>query len=164
MKLYRSLTVVILSVTASAMAAPISHWTLDDAPGSNPVIDSVSGLNASQFGSPSLGIPGVAGTAGSFPSGNNYYQTAGDVSHNLGEYTFSFWYNPLLNGGGSYNTPFSNRQGEDGFIIYQRNVGGTDRLEFWQRATTSGWQPQTVPIQIGVDKWYHVFVSYDATM
>ena len=135
----------------------VAHWDLDDAVGTNPIVDSVSGYNAYQTGAPVLGIAGKAGTAGSFPSGNNYFRTAGQAGLNLPEFTFSTWFNPMNSGGGGHNVVIANRDGENGFIVYQLN----DVIEFWLRATGGGWQSQSVPIVRGVDQWYHIAGSYD---
>ena len=140
-----------------ADAGLVSHWTLDDAVGTDPIVDSVSGYDAAQTGTPELGIPGKAGTAGSFPSGANYYRAAANPAFNQGELTFSFWFNPLNSGGGGHNVALATRDGENGFIVYQRNEG----IEFWLRHTGSGWQQQTQLITRGVDEWCHVVGSYD---
>ncbi len=140
-------------------AGPMSHWKLDEAAGSTTAVDSVSGINGLQTGAPVLGVGGKAGTAGSFPAGANYFLTDANSALNLSDFTFSFWYNPLHNGGGSHNTLISNRIGEDGFVIYQLN----ETVQFWLRSPGSGWQSQSETIVRGVDQWYHVAGSYDST-
>ncbi|MBT3199515.1 MAG: hypothetical protein HN350_06320, partial [Phycisphaerales bacterium] len=65
---------------------PMGHWKLDEAQGSTMVVDSISGMNAAQSGSPVLGIAGKAATAGSFPSRTSYFRTEPNSELNLSDF------------------------------------------------------------------------------
>lgn len=140
-----------------ANASLIGHWTLDEPDGTSPIADSSgSGFDATATGNPVLGIPGVVGTAGSFPGGGNYFRTGPDNDLNLNSYTFSLWFNAKENVNSDFQTIVSNRTGEDGFILYRR----FNTVQYWHR-NAAGWNSQSFTITAGTDQWYHFVGSYD---
>ena len=160
-------TVVALLLVVCAPASAsilVGHWTLDDPVGTDPIADATGNHPAAELGSPVLGIPGKVGTAASFPSsagvGTGSFLTSTSTALNVGSFTASFWFNPLLSEGGAHNAMLSNRVSPEGFIFYQY----LDTVQFWlQNADENSWQSQSVGITRGEDVWYHIAGVYDAS-
>lgn len=149
---------------------PIAHWRLDDAAGSSTVVEHISGFNGVANGTPTLGHPGVAGTAME-GNGADWFKADGpDGTLNSDEYTVTGWINSTGTGTGHSQYPFGNARGypRGGFNFRQYPSSGaypgngTARMDFAHNEDNGDRYPESIS-QVGFDfdEWYFAAAVYD---